>query len=189
MNSSREKLLDVAYEEIYHNGYHATSVDKILKKANMNKGSMYHFFKSKKELTLAVIRERINAYTEKKYSVLLAYDKNIIDEIIKLLRSRDGFDFKIGCKLNNLVQELSSKDDDFKNALEKVYLRFEGIIEEALNKAVKINEIEHKDTRALSIYIVASIEGCLGTAKKSQDGQLFFECISQLELFLNSLKK
>jgi TetR/AcrR family transcriptional regulator, transcriptional repressor for nem operon len=189
MISSRDKLLDVAFDEIYHNGYAATSVDKILKQANMNKGSMYHFFKSKKELTLAVINERINLYTETKYSTLLNYDENIIDEIMSLLKQRGGFDFRLGCKLNNLVQELSPKDKDFKEALEKVYLRFESIIKEALDKAVKNKEINHNDTRALSMYIVASIEGCLGTAKKSQDGQVFYDCLSQLDLFLNSLKK
>lgn len=31
MISSRDKLLDVAFDEIYHNGYTATSIDKILK--------------------------------------------------------------------------------------------------------------------------------------------------------------
>ncbi len=86
--SSREKLLDVAFEEIYHNGYSATSVDTILKKANMNKGSMYHFFKSKKELTLAVIEERLDSHIKDKYSVLLKYEKNICDEIIKLVKDR-----------------------------------------------------------------------------------------------------
>lgn len=186
---TRERLLDVAYEEIYQNGYQATSVDKILKKANMNKGSMYHFFKSKKELGLAVIKERVKNYTHEKYSVLLRYDENIMDEIIKLLKDRESFDFTLGCKLNNLVQELSPKDKDFKVALEDVYFHFEGLIEKALDKAVDLGEIEHDDTRALSIYIVASIEGCLGTAKKSQDGQVFYDCLSQLELFLNSLKK
>ena len=40
MSTSREKLLDIAFEEIYLNGYSATSVDKILKKASMNKGKI-----------------------------------------------------------------------------------------------------------------------------------------------------
>ena len=39
------------------------------------------------------------------------------------------------------------------------------------------------------MFVVASIEGCLGTAKKSQDGNYFQTCISQLEQFLNSLKQ
>jgi TetR/AcrR family transcriptional repressor of nem operon len=154
----------------------------------MNKGSMYHFFKSKKELGLAVVNEKINSYIEDKYSVLLKYKENICDELLRLIKNRNNFDFTCGCKLNNLMQELSPIDEDFKIALEKVYLRFENIIEEVLNKAVKNGEIKHNDTKALSMFVVASIEGCLGTAKKSQDGNYFQICISQLELFLNSLK-
>lgn len=188
MISSRDKLLDVAFDEIYHNGYTATSIDKILKQASMNKGSMYHYFKSKKELGLAVVNEKVNSYIEDKYSVLLKYEENICDELMKLIKNRNNFDFTCGCKLNNLMQELSPIDEDFKIALEKVYLRFENIIEEVLIKAIKKGEIKHNDTKALSMFVVASLEGCLGTAKKSQDGNYFQTCISQLELFLNSLK-
>ncbi len=189
MNTTREKLLTVAFDEIYHNGYSATSVDKILKKANMNKGSMYHFFKSKKELALAVINEKVNAYIDDKYCVLLDYEENICDEMMQMNKKRDNFDFTSGCKLNNLMQELSPIDKDFKVALEIVYKKFENIFEKVLDKAIAKNEISHNDTKALSMYIVASIEGCIGTAKKSQDASCFTTCISQLELFLNTLKK
>jgi len=186
--NSKDKLLDVTFREIYVNGYSATSVDKILKKANMNKGSMYHFFKSKKALTLAMIEENLSTYMRNKYEPLLTHEKNFIDEIIKLLKQKDGFDFVNGCKLNNLVQELSPIDSDFKNALEKVYVNFESIFEEVLVKAINLGEIKHDDPKALSMYIVASLEGCLGTAKKSHDGKVFQTCISQLDLFLQSLK-
>lgn len=189
MNDTREKLLEVAFEEIYHNGYYATSVDKILKAANMNKGSMYHFFKSKKELTLAVINEKISAYIEDKYSVLLDKKDNYIDEMITLFKDRKNFDFVSGCKLNNLVQELSSKDIEFKNSLERVYFRFEEIIKLVLDKAILNNEIEYKDTKNLAIFIVASLEGCIGTAKKSHNSEFFNNCICQLEFFLKQLKK
>ena len=188
MASSREKLLDVAFDEIYYNGYYSTSVDKILKTANMNKGSMYHFFKSKKELALAVIKERVYDYIENKYMVLLKHDENIIEELLKLIKDRKNFDFVCGCKVNNLVQELSSKDKEFKTALEIVYFRFEKIIEEVLSKAIQNKEIQHDDVKVLAMYVVASIEGCLVTAKKSHNADMFHSCISQLELFLNSLK-
>lgn len=188
MNNPREKLLDVAFDEIYHNGYYSTSVDKILKTAKMNKGSMYHFFKSKKELGLAVINERVADYIENKYSVLLKYDSNIIDELLKLIKDRKNFDFVTGCKVNNLIQELSSKDAEFKSSLEIVYFRFEEIIEEVLLKAIQNKEIKHDDVKSLAIFVVASLEGCLITAKKSHNADMFHNCISQLELFLNSLK-
>ncbi len=186
--NSKEKLLEVTFMEIYENGYSATSVDKILKKANMNKGSMYHFFKSKKALTIAMIEENLSIYMRNKYEPLLTHKENIIDEIIKRFKNRKGFDFVHGCKLNNLVQELSPIDKDFKNALEKVYINFESVFEEALTNAIKAGEIKHDNPKVLAMFIVASFEGCLGTAKKSQDGEVFQTCISQLDLFLQSLK-
>lgn len=57
--STREKLLDISFEEVYIHGYTATSVDAILKKSGVPKGSMYHHFKSKKELVLAMVKERL----------------------------------------------------------------------------------------------------------------------------------
>ena len=56
---TREKLLDITFEEVYIHGYTATSIDAILKKAQIPKGSMYHHFKSKKELVLAMVKERL----------------------------------------------------------------------------------------------------------------------------------
>jgi len=57
--STRDKLLDITFEEVYIHGYAATSVDAILKKTQVPKGSMYHHFKSKKELVLAMVEERL----------------------------------------------------------------------------------------------------------------------------------
>ncbi len=189
MNTTKEKLLDIAFDEIYYNGYHATSIDKILKKANASKSSMYYFFGSKKALVNAVINERVLVYIEKKYGTLLNVEKNFIDEIMKVIKNREDFDFNCGCRLNNLVEELSHKDKDFKNSLEKVYLKFENIFEKVLDKAVKNEEIIKTDTKELAIYIVASIEGCISTAKKSQDNSLYDSCIAHLEKYLATYKK
>lgn len=186
--TTKEKLLEVTFHEIYENGYYATSVDKILKKANMNKGSMYHYFKGKKELVLAVIDAHVYDYIDKKYGAILNANENYVDAIFEVLKNKDSYNFICGCRLNSLVQELSHQDLDFKVALEKVYFRFEEILEEALRRAIVKNEITHDDAKALSIYVVASIEGCLSTAKKSQDGDIYENCILQLEHYLHQLK-
>ena len=186
--TSRELLLQIAYDEIYQNGYQATSVDKILKKANMNKGSMYHFFKSKKELTLAMIDEHVGKYIDIKYGIVLESKENYVDAIMKVFREREQYSILCGCRLNNLVQELSHKDEDFKKALEKIYFRFEQILEQAFQKAIDAGEIKHSNPKVLASFSVASLEGCMATAKKSQDTSYFFPCIDELENYLNSLK-
>ncbi|PLY08037.1 MAG: hypothetical protein C0625_03565 [Arcobacter sp.] len=185
--TTKEKLLLVTFEEIYENGYYSTSVDKILKKAKMNKGSMYHYFKSKKELVLAVIDVHVFGYIDKKYSAILEVNDNYIETMFKVLKNRDSFNFTLGCRLNSLVQELSHHDKDFKIALEKVYVNFEDVIEKVLLKAEANNEINHPNIKQLAIYVVASIEGCLSTAKKSQDGEVFSNCIGQLEYYFDQV--
>ncbi|WP_171018040.1 TetR family transcriptional regulator C-terminal domain-containing protein [Aliarcobacter cibarius] len=132
-----------------------------------------------------VTKEKLSSYIEMKYGPLLAIEDNFIDGIVKVIKD---FDFKCGCKLNNLVQELSYKDEDFKSSLEKIYLRFENIFEQVLNKAIEKKEIIKTNTNELSVFTVASIEGCISTAKKSQNEILYNSCISHLEKYLNSYK-
>lgn len=141
-----------------------------------------------KEFILNVTKEKLSSYIEMKYGPLLAIEDNFIDGIVKVIKDRKDFDFKCGCKLNNLVQELSYKDEDFKSSLEKIYLRFENIFEQVLNKAIEKKEIIKTNTNELSVFTVASIEGCISTAKKSQNEILYNSCISHLEKYLNSYK-
>ena len=184
----RQKILDKAFEEIHKNGYESASINKILKDVGVNKGSMYHYFKSKRELTLTMIKENLNNYIEEKYGVILKVEENHIQEILKVFRKSSSQGVCNGCRLNNLVQELSHRDNDFKDELEKIYIRFENIIEEAIVKAIENKEISHPNPKRLSIYLVASLEGCVATAKKSQDFTIYNECIDEIENYLNSLK-
>lgn len=55
---TRTLLLKITFEEVYTNGYQGASVLKILQKAGLHKGSMYHYFANKKEMVLAAIQEK-----------------------------------------------------------------------------------------------------------------------------------
>jgi AcrR family transcriptional regulator len=50
----RNQLLDCAYNLFFSQGFDATSIQDIMKMANVSKGGLYHHFSSKEELTLAV---------------------------------------------------------------------------------------------------------------------------------------
>ena len=43
----RQEFLDTARELFYSKGYEETSVNDILKKLDLSKGTFYHYFKSK----------------------------------------------------------------------------------------------------------------------------------------------
>lgn len=53
--ATREKLLDAAESMINRQGYAATSIDRILEKVGMTKGTFFYHFKTKAELARALI--------------------------------------------------------------------------------------------------------------------------------------
>ena len=52
--NTKEKLTEVALQLFEQNGYHAVTVDKIVKTSGVSKGAFYHYFKSKDELLYSV---------------------------------------------------------------------------------------------------------------------------------------
>jgi TetR/AcrR family transcriptional repressor of nem operon len=57
VSDAREKLLQVAFDLIHEHSYGSVSVDHICKRARVNKGSFYYFFKSKTDLVVAAYEE------------------------------------------------------------------------------------------------------------------------------------
>src|SRR5258708_24737461 len=55
--TTKDKLLQVAFELIWDNSYGAVSVGDICDRAGVNKGSFYHFFESKADLAVAAYEE------------------------------------------------------------------------------------------------------------------------------------
>lgn len=53
--NTKLKLLETAHELIWRNSYGSVSVDGICEKANVKKGSFYHYFPSKADLAIAAI--------------------------------------------------------------------------------------------------------------------------------------
>ena len=85
--SSRDKILSVALELFATNGFQGASVSKIAEKANISKGLMYNYFKSKEDLLEAVVMEGFNKIAEIDYGMKegekpLEKLKKIIDDTL-----------------------------------------------------------------------------------------------------------
>lgn len=51
---TKEKITEVALQLFEAKGYHAVTVDKIVKESGLSKGAFYHYFKSKDELLYSI---------------------------------------------------------------------------------------------------------------------------------------
>jgi len=190
MQDIRTRLIEATFQEIYTHGYHATSLSNILKSADTNKGSMYHYFSSKKEMVLTMIEEKIESRIKKRWKELSVTDKNIIDFLISILNDTENIDLEKGCPLGNLLQESLNDDKDFAEILTKILNNWKNIFLLILQKAVDNNEIkENIDIKKCATFLIAGIEGALLIAKKSKDRQDYKDCMDQLTYYINSIKK
>lgn len=189
MQDIRTRLIEATFQEVFSKGYTGASLANILKRAETKKGSMYHYFPSKKEMVLAMIEEKIEKRIEKKWMNLSDKNKNIIDSFIEIFQDINSWDLTNGCPLGNLLQESLEKDEDFANTLtsilDKWKIFFTNILQEAKDKK-QIHE--NVDTNSCATFLIASIEGALLLTKKYETNKDFEACMNQLTIYLNSLR-
>jgi TetR/AcrR family transcriptional repressor of nem operon len=188
--ATKDRLLDSAYKEIYMNGFQGCSVDRILKDAKVTKGSMYHYYKSKQELGIGVIRERISPAMMVLFDFSNAEGKDEISKLkfkIQELSKMEG-PLNYGCPMNKLVREMCSLDNQFRTALKDTYEIILQRIEELLEQAIENKNIKQCDTKSLTLFIYTAIIGnlSLGTGNATQDS--FLSSLSHLFNYLESLK-
>jgi AcrR family transcriptional regulator len=81
--ASRRKILDAALELFAHHGYHATSVDKIARKAGVSKGGIYLHFSSKEDLLKGLIYDSMEP-TQEAMPDLEQEPKALLRDIIQM---------------------------------------------------------------------------------------------------------
>jgi TetR/AcrR family transcriptional repressor of nem operon len=183
---TRERLIDAAYEEIYSKGYQGAALTDILSAAGVHKGSMYHFFASKKEMAITAISERMAQRFAERYGSIAGRKEEYITTLISVLRDTSLRDFKRGCPLANLVQEMSNLDDDFDRALKEIYTNYRKSIQTILDQAVAVKELRLCDTAALATFVTIVTEGAILAAKASGNTEDYLTGINELAQHLRS---
>ena len=185
-NETRQKLIDITYDEIYEKGYQGASLSEILSKAQVHKGSMYYFFANKKEMAMTALKEKMSERFTKRYATILANESNILDELFKVLKNTSLRDFKKGCPLANIVQEMSNLDVDFDTMSKGFYEDFRGIIKEILDKAILLKELKDCDTQKLALYITVVVEGAILATKATGNEKDYLDSIECLQEYIRS---
>jgi TetR/AcrR family transcriptional regulator, transcriptional repressor for nem operon len=185
---TKDLLLEITFEEVYTYGYQGTSVLKILEKAGLNKGSLYHYFKNKKELVLAAIDIKSEEIFGQKYKDVLNGNAPYLENFEKTLNESFNLLSPRGCPLANLIQEMSNNDEDFDILLKNKYQGLKNIIEKILKKAIENNELTSDNTDDLSLFLLSGIEGAILSAKTFKDKQMFEKNIHYLFKSIQNLK-
>ena len=190
---TRDKILDAAFQEIHKHGFQAASLSNILDRTGLTKGALYHHFPDKDRLGHAVIEEVIRESLETMvFAPLRATDDPIgtLREVIQHKAEKaTGETVLLGCPLNNLMQEMSPLDDDFKRRLTEILKTWQDVMTDALKRGQKQGQVRKDvDCRAAALFIVSAFEGCIGIAKNLQSVKEFRLCMTQLVTYVEGLQ-
>jgi TetR/AcrR family transcriptional repressor of nem operon len=162
--NSKEKIITAAEELFWLKGYKNTSVTDILEKAEVSKGSFFHFFPDKKALFLEVIdyfyaKEMIPLF-EKHFKSNKNPKQQILDFCENINISYQKYQFYGGCLLGNMALELADIDEVFREKLDEI---FENWKQELIKVLEKIETKKSADE--IADYIIWGIEGLTLTGK------------------------
>lgn len=189
---TRDKILHAAFEEMHRNGFQAASIANILGDTGLTKGALYHYFPAKHTLGLAVIDEVIREGLEEMVFRPLREAAQPVTELLDIMQRKaeyaDDDTIRLGCPLNNLMQEMSPLDEAFKTHLTLILKAWQQAIRNALETGQRQRQIRADvDCEAAALFIVSAWEGCWGVAKNMQSVKTFRLCITQLQDYVLSL--
>ncbi len=170
---THQKLLEAAFHEVHLYGFQAASLGQILGRAQVTKGALYHHFSDKKSLGLAIINELISPYIRANFIQPLQTTEYPLQTLIELIQRPSTMQsdemVKLGCPLNNLLQEMSPVDNDFRHALNTVLEEWRSCIAQALQRGQQAGQIRVDiNPDHIALFVVAALEGCIGIAKNLQ---------------------
>jgi TetR/AcrR family transcriptional repressor of nem operon len=192
--ATREKLLRAAFEEIYRRGFQAASLDTILAQAGVTKGALYHHFPTKAALGLAVVDEVVKGLLlERWLGVLQAQPGDPVTALQGTLRHRaanlTAGEIELGCPLNNLAQEMSPLDEQFRRSVEATFEAWREGFARVLGRGQAEGTVRRDvDPKQVATFIVAAVEGSYGLAKSAQSGSMVRANLEMLGLFLEGLR-
>ena len=116
----KEKIFRAAVWCFNKKGYYETTIDAIASRAKVSKGSIYYYFKSKKELFLELFHYRVNKY---------------FDQLKDYIKEEKSPDIRLRMFINKSSQFLKENEDFFRFCLEFLSL---GVREPEIRKVMTV---------------------------------------------------
>lgn len=191
-DSRRKEIVNAAFELMLEKGYEDTGIQDILSTIGATKGCIYYYFKSKKDVAIAVIEEVIKPHYQSVWGDFYKSDDPLeaLCSTIDLIFNKGAERLsKTGCPLGNLILEISAKDVILANHTNGVISLWRSFLETGLKKAKDRGIIpKSSDISKVSDFIIASFEGCIMMSKSNQSKETLKNCFDSLKKYILSLR-
>jgi TetR/AcrR family transcriptional repressor of nem operon len=180
---TRQRLLNSARDLLHSRSYGNVGVKEICDMAGVQKGSFYHFFPSKQELTLAVLDEFYLIMKEKIFAQAFRPERSPMQRLAAVLENiyalqktiKEQSGKTLGCPYGNIASELSTQDEPIRQRIDSLFQQMEATLQATLDEAVSKGEIAPCNTAATATAMFSYMEGLMLLAKTRNDPEVIRE--------------
>jgi AcrR family transcriptional regulator len=143
LTARREQILDAARICFLRNGFHQTSMQDVIKEANLSVGAVYRYFPSKTDLITA-IAEQVVGQIAATFDALLAEEPPLplvvaLDRAVDLVTTNTGPDGVLRLALQ--IWSESTTDPALAEFVDKVYRRIRDILVTLARRAIERGDL------------------------------------------------
>ena len=193
MKNTRRQILEKNYKSMHEHGFQGLRTDHVIRGLGITKGAFYHYFSGKQELGYSVVDEIIAPQYLGHWNQLYSYVghpvEGIVERLIALRRDTPFGNIKLGCPLNNLIQEMAPLDEGFQQRLNRIVRGMHLAIQDALARGQKARLVDpDTDPEKVAFFVLSSLEGAFSIAKSFQNQKTFDISIELLINYLRTIK-
>lgn len=173
---TRAQLIRVGLAVLTEKGYSSTGLDEILKQAGVPKGSFYHYFDSKEVFGQVLIDAYADYFAHKLARWLedeqLSPRARLAGFIEDARKGMAAHDFRRGCLIGNLGQEMAALPETFRLQLIAVFSDWQQRTRDCLREGQALGEIAAaQDVNELARFFWIGWEGAVLRARLEQSPQ------------------
>jgi TetR/AcrR family transcriptional repressor of nem operon len=188
--NNKQEIIKKSIHVMYLKGYNATSVKELADAAGIPKGSFYYYFKTKEEYAIETLNYYMNDMNFQKISLLEDDVVPPLDRIknfyLSKIHKNENENYKLGCFLGNLSQELGDVNLEISIITDKLHKEMASrILKCILNAQENYNFKPVIEPIILADAIVNSWQGALVRMKSSRNNEpldVFYNVLEQVLL-------
>lgn len=176
-STARTRLLDAMIDTIWERSYGSASVDAICERADVRKGSFYHFFKSKAALAAAALDHLWETRSQPSLEEIFSPTRPPLQRFEKLIefwheKSLECLREKgrvLGCPYFNIGAETAGGEPELAAKVSSILDRYQAYLEATLHEAKARGEVDLTDPAETAACLFSLIEGCSTQARIHND--------------------
>lgn len=187
---TQTRIVDAAARLFHEQGFNGTGISTILREAEVNSGSLYHFYPSKEALLVAVLERYTHLLRPVVMDPVERATPDPVERIFTLFAQYRGWlapiGFAQGCPIGNLALEIGDSSPAARDLIRQNFEGWYGCVRGWLEAAGDRLPPE-TDRGQLAVFVLTVLEGAIMQARAAQSPKPFDDSIAQLRGYFDLL--